>query len=1022
MNGKLSVFSSIAVFGLLLTFGAHAQSLRGELIWANGDQLPGELAGARDGQIRWNSELFAKPLVLDTAHLKSIELISKNAETVSAGPFRASLVNGDVIHGSLTDLSEDWITLQSPRHGPIKLKRSQVIHLRRTNHPSLIFLGPNGREGWRVQNRRTSIEFWSMRPGGGLYTPRWRSELFRRLVYPEKVEVEIVLQSSERPEFTIALDQRFDNTARLETWDDELVVTRGTEFSPVMTLGEDDRNVHLRLFWDRRAGELSIHAGDGTALATMPAKIDSNASKNDAFYLLNKGIDMELTKLRISKWNGRPPVKVREGEGHVRLIDGEFAYGAVTGLTGPGGSVTLLGGRRVPLERIDTIQLRNPVAGGSKREPVELTFADGSLLSGTLAGMTGEKLLLRTPYAENPVPSGLNEARRLRFRRSESSAPIETTDELHTEEKVLRGSIAGGSNGAPIRWRPLGAVEPVALAPGTAARMIRTRTHSIGNLDGDRIFLNSGEILSCRVTSMEEEAVKLTSSLSDIDSMPATQVRAIEFREGRLQLSGFRDRAWTKMPIEGGKTLREADRLVLDGGGLAHPSILRADEIVFDLKWLNPEQGGVTVSLFAQELLDEAAPLDISFSCWSNRLWVAGMEPSLGNSLGGDDINIENGFAQVQIRATADRVFVWVNGKQLVNLHLDAKKRLGNGLRIRSGGPWFDAGAKLSSVTVRNFEVRSSTGLLAPLRVDDSAKRHVLATPRFRRDRPDSHVLIAPNGDLLRGRLERATAEEVMFASRLKDFQFQRDRVAGLVSLDSAAESAPTRDKLEARVVLNDGAVIRLIPEEMSGTMLTGKSPSLGPCEIPVAAIRQIHIGEVEPIPDHLVYADWLREEPREPEIPKPGTPGSRSNLIGKKAPEFDLPLVSGAKFQLSEQLGKKIVVLEFWATWCGPCQAAFPEYLDAMEQLDPDRVRFIAVNQAEPAALVKPYLKRHGWDFEVTLDSREAVGRKYGVEGIPHTVVIGLDGNVAWVQTGFVPGVGATMKNVIEGLLNPDE
>lgn len=131
-----------------------------------------------------------------------------------------------------------------------------------------------------------------------------------------------------------------------------------------------------------------------------------------------------------------------------------------------------------------------------------------------------------------------------------------------------------------------------------------------------------------------------------------------------------------------------------------------------------------------------------------------------------------------------------------------------------------------------------------------------------------------------------------------------------------------------------------------------------------------------------------------------------RPSLIGKPAPDFELTLLDGSTFKLREEIGKKVIVLDFWATWCGPCLTAMPDVMAAVKSFEGQGVRLVGINQQESADEVKRFVEARGWKLDVALDEALLVRQRYGVTALPTTFIIGKDGKVFMVHTGSSPGL----------------
>lgn len=143
---------------------------------------------------------------------------------------------------------------------------------------------------------------------------------------------------------------------------------------------------------------------------------------------------------------------------------------------------------------------------------------------------------------------------------------------------------------------------------------------------------------------------------------------------------------------------------------------------------------------------------------------------------------------------------------------------------------------------------------------------------------------------------------------------------------------------------------------------------------------------------------------------------------VGSEAPNFDLVDLNGASVKLSDLRGKTVII-DFWATWCGPCIMSFPGMKQAMDKYkdNPD-VKFLFVNtyervdQSQWKETVNTFVTRRGFTYlNPVLDIGGQTATIYGVEGIPAKFCIAPDGKIKHKSTGYLGSSEAVFKEMVE-------
>jgi thiol-disulfide isomerase/thioredoxin len=751
--------------------------------------------------------------------------------------------------------------------------------------------------------------------------------------------------------------------------------------------------------------------------------------------------------------------------------------------------------------------------------------------------------------------------------------PLAELDQITFQHALLHGRLASTGDNQP-RWLPVGGVTP-SLPSKTLLSEIRRAVPADAALPTvpALFYTSAGDVLPGTLHGLDESGVEIESSLVELKKLSADNLNAIQFNAGgRITVQGFGDAGWHVLKGDGKTVIREDDTLKMEPEtAIGHLSAMQCNEISFTLD----STSAVRLRLFCAGD-DPAQSSNLVLWNMGSQVYY-GMESSDGQLASQSSARVLSGHLAVRLVILEKQVELFLNDVQTQKFPVAPVKRAGAGLIIEPASLF---GNSVNSLALSKFSATSEPGCTLVPNVSDETKTQALTVPRFRKDDPPRHALLAANGDVLRGEIEAVTASHFAFRSGLESLTVPLERVKAAIWLKKAAVTAtppvtkssvlkeldqtieqrmgygnaslstllgglqreapelkfkfPPQKRGDSRfpmqfggqtvgealnqicslfgmhyqlgeddtiileagadlqtelvqkvywlkadafpttpdvkeilagkgvafppgagvgwnpdtrqlsmtnseenhgklvevlatdfggslgspthwLLLTSGARLGLAVEKFERDFISGTHPVYGRCKVPISDVYVIRTSMPEPNVAMKSLGDWRLVSAPEQVLPEAG--GESSPTLGTDAKSFKLPLLDGGEFELAHEKGK-IIVLDFWATWCGPCIRSLPGLIEAVAALPSERVKLIGVNQGEPKEQVKRFLGTRGWKIAVAMDMGQSVGRLYGVDGIPHTVVIGADGKIAWVKTGYSPDGEKEVTDAVTRLL----
>ena len=928
------------------------------LTLVEGEVVPGTLAESdRDGTIGWRSRSFAGPFQFALAEVASVRFPVDGKPAPAAGMFGLDLAEGSVLFGAIAGLDAEVVELDSPRLGRVRVDRAHVRRIFRwRDGRDLIVDGPNGLEGWRSFSAFKSIA--DPKPAGNPPPPAPGGM--------QGQQVQVAIQFQQMPGAVIHFDD--GQPAR--------------PAAPAPPPGPP---------WAEDGGQL-VTSQPGATLqadvglpprASIEVELSWKATPN---FLLALGVGDDPKSVsrafRFEVWEGQVialretddeaalhpvgPIATGAGRVHLRInLDQEAGLMQVCSATGDRLAEVKLGGTAIPPRA--GVRLTN-IQGDLRFERLRVSRWDGTLARPATAGDALVALDDRTAV----------EGRLERF------------------DAAAGEFVVAGKDG-PTRI-PRDKVEAIALPRLDQEHFETARV----------VFADGTELNGKWLGLADRQMALLVDGVVGNLRVPMQGVRSLEFprREAR---PAPRDESLGTLELDGLKLV----------GRLAAP----------------PPGQGDGAALAWQPLASETASTIRPGASGRIVYKTSGRSASTPAAVR-NGVVIQNGVMiqnGARVRAAGPATEVPANRRSLYLRSGDIVPV--EVTKIDEEGVYFQSGM-LESHFVPNARIKAlelaaddrNAPRLSKVKLD-----RLLTIPRSQRDSPPTHLIRSKNGDMLRGRLVGMDDKALRVEVKLAETQVPRDRISRLIWLHpdesdpskKPAAPAPVADgPMRVQAVRTDGVRLTFDAQGFADGAIVGRSDVLGSVRVKTGELEQLLIGGmVEKEAVQLAYQNFRLHHAVEPKSATEedgsagGAAGTEAPLVGKPAPDFTLDLMGGEKFHLADRKGS-IVVLDFWATWCGPCIQAMPQIERATREFADRGVQLVAVNLQETPAKIRPMLERLKLTPTVALDRDGAIARLYGANAIPQTVVIDRDGKVARLFVGGGPKLGDQLREAIEALL----
>jgi thiol-disulfide isomerase/thioredoxin len=765
-------------------------------------------------------------------------------------PFIVSLRDGSSIYGDLVSVSGSSVFIHGSRYGDVELKRAEVLNARRLKGGDLILAGPTGYVGCKEMknpengaavnrflpasaNGGKGATAFASGPGGAFQMPYWNRAALLGANLPNSMDVEFHLHASGRPDFRVSLGDDLATDMQIETWDDEIVLAVSNEFKLVRKIADDEHDVALRVCWDctRRYCSVYSPAGDLITDWQAPAAAGKPLPPSGAFpgeritdieappapspkgglFLQNKGADLSLDFLRIRKWNGSPPPKIDVSQPRVELADGRILEGEV--ISGSGGSIQLTGsgaaeqsGTSFALTDIDALVFSpdppEPVPaaatlsfadGTPRRVPpsATLSFADGACIEGQITAIKNGSATLATTFSAQPLVARLDALRQLLIHPPPDSAPplpLAKLDTLLIRNSTFHGTLVTAGDDSP-RWLPAGGAAPVILSRTIPYEIARFFPEDARSPEIPALFYTrAGDVLPGNLHALDGAGVEFDSGITEATKLPAAALQAIQFgaSPGGL-LRGVTGPEWRILKGDESKVRRSGDSLEMDPGTeIGNAAAMQSSEIRFKVS-LEGDMWAVRLRMFCAGA-NPAKSTNLLFATNGNEI-NCGIENTDGQF---DEPRIQgaspSGTVAVRIAVEERWVGLYLNGLFVGKFPVPPASRAGAGLIIEPAGIW---GNTVGAIKLSDFSMLTPPGCTWLPDIAADAKAEALSIPRFLRNDPPVHALIAANGDILRGEIEAATNTSFGFRTGMEELVVPRDRVKAIVWLGKPIDAPP---------------------------------------------------------------------------------------------------------------------------------------------------------------------------------------------------------------------------------------